>query len=464
MKFLRRKKFKIFEKLRELLGKEKVFLSEEELLSYSYDASSLIRIPSAVILPDKKEEVIEVLRWIKEHQIPLTPRGSGTSTTGSALAHTGGVILCFSRMNRILELYEEERIVRVEPGVLNGELKAYLKRFELFYPPDPASMNFSTIGGNIATGAGGPRGLKYGTTKDYVLALEVVLPGGKVLKTGPPTLKKATSYNLTSLFVGSEGTLGVFTEIFLKVLPYPEKRILFLSFHTLEEEPLEIISQILKAGLTPASSEFIDQTSIKALKQTSGFKIPLDLEPGVRSLLFLEFDGSASEVRELITKIEKFYSQNSIRFIKAEKEKDIEVLWEVRRALSPALKVLGTSKIADDVVVPRRFMKVLLSEIRKLESESGIFISCFGHAGDGNFHVNLLFEEEKRGKALEVRENIIKKVLELSGTISGEHGIGYTKRSYVNLELSPLEIEIIKKLKKIFDPDGLLNPLVKLPD
>lgn len=464
MKFLKKGKFKILEKLQEILGKEKVLLEEEELLSYSYDASSLIRKPLAVILPEKKEEVVEVLKWIKKHQIPLTPRGSGTSTTGSALAHSAGIILCLSKMNRILELDEEERVVRVEPGVINGELKSYLKKFRLFYPPDPASMNFSTIGGNVATGAGGPRGLKYGTTKDYVLALEVVLPGGEVLKTGPTTLKGVVPYNLTPIFIGSEGTLGVFTEIFLKVLPLPEKRVLFLSFHSLEEEPLELLSQMLKRGLTPASSEFVDKTSLKALVQIQKVKELLPLDSLTKALFFVEFDGTHLEIKDLVPKIERFYFEKGIRVIKAEKEEEIESLWEIRRTLAPALKVLGSLKIADDVVVPRKFMKIFLTEIRKLEKESKLPIVCFGHAGDGNFHVNLLFEEEKKEIAKEVREKILKKVLELSGTISGEHGLGYTKRTYINWELSSLQIEIMKKIKKIFDPDNLLNPWVKLPD
>lgn len=464
MKFLKNEKLKVFEELQNLLGKEKVLLKEEELFSYAYDASSIIKVPSAVVLPEKKEEVIEVLKWIKKYKIPLTPRGSGTSTTGSALAHTGGIVLCFSKMNRILELYIEERVVRVEPGILNGDLKSYLKNFGLFYPPDPASMHFSTIGGNVATGAGGPRGLKYGTTKDYVLALEVVLPGGKVLKTGPATLKGVVPYNLTPLFVGSEGTLGVFTEIFLKVIPYPEKRILFLSFHTLEDEPLEFLSQILKSGVTPTSSEFIDQTTLKALKQTSRVEELPYLSSKISSLLFLEIDGTAEELKILVPKVETLYLEKGIKFIKVQKEEEIEALWEIRRTISPTLKLLGSCKIADDVVVPRRWMKSLLSEIRKLEKESGIFIACFGHAGDGNFHINLLFEEDKKNIAVNVREKIFKKVLELSGTISGEHGIGYIKKPYVNWELNSLQIEIMKKIKKIFDPEGLLNPSVKLPD
>ncbi len=449
--------------LEKLLGKDQVLTKESDLLAYSYDSSSLIKVPSAVAFPEKKEEVIEILKLAKEYKVPIISRGAGTATTGSSLAHKGGLVLCFCRMNRILELNEEERIVRVEPGVLNGDLKKFLKKYGFFYPPDPASFAYSTIGGNVATGAGGPKCFKYGTTKDYVLALEVILPGGKVLKTAPYTLKAAVFYNITPLFVGSEGTLGVFTEIVLKIIPLPEKRLLFLSAHKKEEKPLEIISQLLKNKVTPASAEFVDKTTFLALLNSKQRDL-LKNFTNFKALLFLELDGEESAVDKEKSKVEKFYNDLGIFYIKAEEEEEIEKLWDIRRAISPALKILGEKKIADDVVVPRRFMKELLFRIRKIEEETGLNICCFGHAGDGNFHVNILFNPEKEKIALKAREKIIKEVLSLEGTISGEHGIGYTKKSFVSWELSPFQIEIMKKLKKVFDPDGILNPHIKIPD
>ncbi|RKX62188.1 MAG: glycolate oxidase subunit GlcD [Thermodesulfobacteriota bacterium] len=448
--------------LENLLGKDKFLTKEEDLLSYSYDSSYLIRLPSCVALPEKKEEVVEILRLAQKYKVPVISRGAGTATTGSPLPHKGGVVICFSKMNRILEFNEEERIVRVEPGVLNGELKNFLKKYGFFYPPDPASYAFSTIGGNVATGAGGPKGLKYGTTKDYVLALEVVLPGGKVLKTGPSTLKCAVPYNLTPLFIGSEGTLGVFTEIVLKVIPLPSKRVLFVSIHEREEEPLDIISELLKKRITPACAEFVDKTTLLAL--IKGNILNLFQNKNFSSLLFLELDGEKETLNKEMILVENFYKELKIFFEKAEDEKIIENLWEIRRSISPSLKILGKKRFAEDVVVPRRFMKELLFRIRNIEKEEGLYISCFGHAGDGNFHVNILFDPENEKKALKTREKILKEVLKLSGTISGEHGVGYIKRDFVNLELSPLQIEIMKKLKKVFDPDGILNPQVKIPD
>jgi glycolate oxidase subunit GlcD len=441
------------------------FISGEEALSYSYDASGLFFIPDGVVLAENKEDVCKVLKLAEELGFFVIPRGRGTATTGSPLAKKGGIVLSLERMNRILEFNEEERIVVVEPGVINGELKRFLKKRGYFYPPDPASYEFSTIGGNVATGAGGPKGLKYGSTKDYVISLEVVLPGGRILKTGPPTLKQAAAYNLAPLFIGSEGTLGVITEIVLKVLPLPEKRILFVSFHQKEEEALEVISYILKSRKTPSCAEFVDKTSLKALKLCfTDKKTEILVEKDIKSLLFLEFDGNQAEVGEAVCFVENFYREKDIKFIKAEKEEEAEKLWRIRREISPALKLLGERKIADDVVVPRNYMQELLSFVRKLEKEGGIPVSCFGHAGDGNFHINLLFNEEKRKIAENLRKKILEKVISLKGTISGEHGIGYTKRSFVNLELSSFHIEVMKKLKKVFDPRGILNPLVKIPD
>lgn len=432
-------------------------------MAYSYDASNLYFKPDAVALPERKEEVLKILELADKYEFYVISRGSGTATTGSCLPISGGLVVSFTRMNRILEVNLEDRIVRVEPGVLNGELKKYLKKYHLFYPPDPASYSFSTIGGNVATGAGGPKGLKYGTTKDYVLALEVALPGGYLLKTGAPTLKGVVPYNLTHLFVGSEGTLGIFVEIILKLLPLPEKRCLFLIFFSSEEEALETIKELLIMGLTPASAEFVDKTSLLVCKENIKFLAKeINLTDKVESLLFLEIDGRNLEVLEESRLIEEYLKGRALLYIKREEEEEIENLWEIRRNISPALKKLAPKKKADDIVVPRSKMKEFLKFLRELEHKYSLFISAFGHVGDGNFHVNLLYEDE--AKACEVREAILKKVLELHGTISGEHGIGYLKRSYVRWELEPYQIEIMKKIKKIFDPKGLLNPQIKLPE
>ncbi|BAU22410.1 FAD-binding protein [Caldimicrobium thiodismutans] len=449
--------------LKDLFG-ERLLLAEEDILPYGADASSLFFKPEVVVFPETKAEVSELLRLAESFNFPVVARGSGTSTTGSSLPVEGGMVVSFAKMNRILEIVPEERLARVEPGVLNGDLKNYLKKFGLFYPPDPASYAFSTIGGNVATGAGGPRGLKYGTTKDYVLSLEVALSGGKLLKTGPTTLKGVVPYNLTPLFVGSEGTLGLIVEIVLKLLPLPEKRKLYLVFSPVESKTLELITETLLKGLTPASAEFVDRTTLKVIKEKVEEKVRTDqILKTTESLLWVEFDGRIEEVKRDSGAFEIILEQKGLSFLSADKEEDIEALWEIRRGISPSLFKLGPKKIADDVVVPRRKMVEFLRYLRKLEEESGISIASFGHAGDGNFHVNLLFKEGEEERAKSIRENLLKKVLEFFGSISGEHGIGFSKRPYVVWELDPLQIELMKKLKALFDPKGLLNPHVKLP-
>jgi len=446
--------------LKELLG-DRFLTKEEDLYPYAFDASPLSFSPEAVALPHHKEEVLEILKLSYLYEFPVVSRGSGSATTGSALPIEGGLVLSLARLNRILELNQEERIVRVEPGVLNGDLKRYLRRYGLFYPPDPASFSFSTIGGNVATNAGGPRGLKYGTTKDYVLALVVGLMGGKLLKTGAYTLKGVVPYNLTSLFVGSEGTLGVFLEIVLKVLPLPPQRVLFLAFWEREEAALEAISEALKRGLTPATAEFVDQTTLLALREEVS-SLMGEFER-LKALLFVEFDGKEEEVRVEAELFERLLREFEAPFLKAEKEDEIESLWEIRRSISPALKRLRGKKVADDVTLPRRNLATFLRFLRTLEEEEGVMIAAFGHAGDGNLHVNLLFEEGDEERAQRVRETALRKVLELWGTLSGEHGVGYTKRPYVLWELDPLQLEMMKGIKRLFDPKGLLNPQIKLP-
>lgn len=442
--------------LEKLLGDR--LLLGEEVLPYAYDASSVSFQPQAVALPETKEEVLEILRLADFYEFSITPRGAGTSTTGGPVPVGGGLVISFSRMNRILELNLEERLVLVEPGVINGDLKSYLRKFGLFYPPDPASYAFSTIGGNVATGAGGPKGLKYGTTKDYVISLLVALPGGRLLKTGPATLKAVVPYNLTSLFVGSEGTLGLFLEIYLKVIPLPECRALFLIKFPREDGALYFINEIIKEGLTPATAEFIDKTTLSALR--TRFQ---ELSESFEALLFLELDGSEEEVTKDSHRIAKHLATSGYPFILSNDEEEIEKLWEIRRNVSPSLRGFAPKKISDDVVLPRRRMVEFLRSIREIEAESRIRISAYGHAGDGNFHVNLLFEEGLEEEAEIVRKKILHRVIEMLGTISGEHGVGYTKRPYVSWELNPIQLEIMAKIKSIFDPKGLLNPRKKLP-
>ncbi len=446
-----------------------IFRDSEEICSYFYDSSSVRGIPEVVLFPEKEEEVIEVLKIAENYKIPVTLRGAGTSTTGSSVSQLPGILMVFTRMNKILEINPLERTVVVEPGVVNKELNNVLREYGLFYPPDPASYAFSTIGGNVATSAGGPKGLKYGTTKDYVLNLKVVLPGGHIFYTGKPVLKQAAGYNLTSLMVGSEGTLGVFTKIVLKVLPLPEKRALFLIFFQEETKAFEIMNDLLEKGITPSSAEFVDLRSVKMLAES---KLSEEIYPPFQekletlrpeSLLFLELDGYKESVLREKEILEKVLKSAGIFFFYFENEEKMERIWEIRRKLSPVLRRLGEVKLSDDIVIPRRFLAPFVKTLRKIERREGVSIVAFGHAGDGNLHVSIYSSREKKERAKKIREEIIEEVWKYNGTCSGEHGIGILKKEFFAKEYPPLVIEIMKKLKKIFDPSGILNPLVKLP-
>jgi len=421
--------------------------AESDRLVYAYDASGRTFLPEAVALPRNTEEVSRILALSYEEEFPVIPRGAGTATTGAPLAVEGGLVVAFTLMDRILEINAEDLVVLVEPGVINGRLKEKLASRGLFYPPDPASYQFSTLGGNVATCAGGPRGLKYGVTRDYVLALEAVLPGGEVLSLGTRTLKGVVGYDLTRLLVGSEGTLAVITKVALKVLPLPPARTTVAVGFVSEEEALASLNEILCEGLLPAAAEFMDETALLATEA---------LDPEIKGLLLLEFDGPELGVKEEVERALGRLRDRS-QFLKVASGEAAETLWDLRRAISPALKKLGPRRIAEDIVVPRSKLPLFVKEVRNLSGNFGLRVACFGHAGDGNLHVNILFEKEDRRVNL-LREEILSLVLSLSGTLSGEHGIGLTKKAYLPWEIPPRALSLMREVKKVFDPKGLLNP------
>jgi len=408
-----------------------------------------------VALPESAEEVSRILSLAAEEKFPVIPRGAGTATTGASLALQGGLVLSLLKLNRILEINTEDLVAVVEPGVFTGTFKREVAARGLFYPPDPASYEFSTIGGNVATGAGGPKGLKYGVTKDYVLGLEVVLAGGEIIFCGRRTMKGVVGYDLVHLFTGSEGTLGVITKIVLKLLPKPESSATLAAYFDAIETAAEGFLKLIKRGLLPAAAELLDEVALKAVKNTG-----LNLPPKSSALLLLEFDGGKSQVKEDLEAAEEALGPLGLKTEKALEESSRQRLWQARREVSPALKKLYPSKIADDVVLPRRLVPRFLREAKKIASQRGLTVACFGHLGDGNIHVNILFDPQKasRLQVEETRREILDLVLTLSGTISGEHGIGLTKKGYLPKELPPSLIELEKDLKKVFDPWGILNP------
>jgi glycolate oxidase len=360
-------------------------------------------------------------------------------------------------MNRILEVDSENLNVLCEPGVINGKLQHELEKRGLFYPPDPASMNFCTIGGNVAENAGGPRALKYGVTRDYVMELETVLPNGEIMTTGVRTPKGVVGYDLTRLFVGSEGTLSVFTKIRLKALPLPEEVVTLLAIFNNLESSGKAVTNILSSKIIPRTLEFMDSETIAAVENFQ----PVGLPKNVAAVLLIELDGHPSAIKKEAEKIAEICEHHGAEIKMAEDEDARNKLWTARRAVSPALYHIAPTKINEDIVVPRNQIPEMLKRLRRLSEESGIKIVNFGHAGDGNIHVNIMVDkknEEEYKKGLQLVEQIFKNTLELGGTISGEHGIGLTKLNYIGMEIPRPVIEIMKSIKKVFDPKNILNP------
>ncbi len=444
---------RIKDSLKDLLG-ERVCFREEDLLAYSYDASGIWALPEAVCFPERVEEVASLLRLAWEERIPVVPRGAGSSTTGSAVAVRGGLVISSARLNRILEISPLDLLAVVEPGVVVADLDRALAQVGLFYPPDPASLAFATIGGNIATCAGGPRGLKYGVTRDYVLSLEIVLADGTVVEVGRRTAKSVVGYDLTRLLVGSEGTLAFITKATLKVLPRPESRSVCLAAFKSPFEAVTALNTLLSAGVLPRTAEFLDDLTISAIAQR--------LPPGfssAKALLILELDGSREAVASDLQRLKKTLSPARI-FVAGDQQEE-ETIWAARRAISPALRQLRPHKRGEDIVVRRSRLAELVSLVIRLRERHRLPIASFGHAGDGNLHVNILFDARdpgERDRAEKARRDLFSGVLELEGTISGEHGIGLTKMLYLPQEVSPPVLSLMKGIKKVFDPRGILNP------
>jgi glycolate oxidase len=439
------------------LSSIKISTEPEDLICYGFDASGFQESPSAVVWPGNTEDVVKVMKYAYENSIPVVPRGAGTGMTAGAVPSKGSIIISFEKMNRILEIDSENLNVLCEPGLINGKLQRELKWMDLFYPPDPASMNFCTIGGNVAENAGGPRALKYGVTRDYVMEIEAVLPNGEIITTGVKTSKGVVGYDLARLLVGSEGTLSVFTKIRLKVLPMPEEVVTLLAaFDNLESSGVAV-SKIISAKIIPRTLEFMDREAIIAVENYK----PVGLPEGVEAILLIELDGHPATITKEAEKIADICRNLGAEIEMAEDENARDNLWAARRAVSPALYHIKPTKINEDIVIPRSMVSEMLKRLRKLSEESGIKIVNFGHAGDGNIHVNIMVDrkdKEEYQKGLSLVEQIFKDTLLLGGTISGEHGIGLTKADYIEMEISKKELEIMEAIKKVFDPKNILNP------
>ncbi|MBF0118123.1 MAG: FAD-binding protein [Desulfobacterales bacterium] len=449
---------KNFKKLKQIVGADNITKTYEELFCYSYDASTCGYLPDAVVFPKTVKEVSEIVLLANCDKFFLIPRGAGSGMTGGSIATLGGVVVAMNRFNRIIEIDKNNFIAIVEPGVITNHLHQAVEKEGLFYPPDPASSTFSTIGGNLAECAGGPRAVKYGVTRDYVLGLEVVLPTGEIINTGVKTAKGVVGYDLTRLIVGSEGTLGIITKAILKLIPLPEAAMTMMVVFDEMETAAHAVSQILRRGYIPKTIEYMDNASIRCVEDYLKIGLPIEAS----ALLLIEVDGKKDELTKLIEPLKILCEQLGAKETKIAKTKEeTESLWKARKAVSPALFRYAPDKINEDIVVPKDKIPDMVHKIKELSSKTGLLMATFGHAGDGNIHCNIMLDKkdkEQVEKAKYALDEIFNYTLKLGGTISGEHGVGITKRDYISKEIGRDELNLMKRIKSLFDPKGILNP------
>ena len=444
------------EKVIALLGKERCFFNPEDLLVYSYDANAEVRaLPDGVVSPKNTEEVSAIVKLANQYRVPVIPRGAGSGYTGGSVPVCGGVVIAMDRFNKILELDPDNFLIIVEPGVITKEIHLAAEKIGLMYPPDPASAAFGSIGGNIAENAGGIRAVKYGVTKNYVMGLEVVLPTGEVVHTGSKCIKDVVGYNLTELFVGSEGTLGIITKALLKLIPPPEaRRTMTATFFSLEQAA-EAVKAIYQAGIRPATLEFLDRISIEAVENAIHF----GATPEEGALLLIEVDGAEialdAEIEKIITACT---GCNAITVRKATTEKEREDLWQARRALSFALCEIATEWEDDDVSVPVSRIPQMIRHLDAIAQRHNLIIANFGHYGDGNIHIGMTTGKEGRPFPREAKEEVVQAVVELEGRIAAEHGIGCLKACNLKWNIDVETLAMMRRFKKLLDPLGILNP------
>ena len=446
------------------MGKSSCSRKKEDLVCYAYDATARTYLPDVVVFPGNTQEISAILNLADSEGFFVIPRGFGSGVTGGSLAVRGGVILVMARFNRILEIDKGNLIAHVEPGVVTGHFHQAVERVGLFYPPDPSSSEFSTLGGNLAECAGGPRAVKYGVTRDYVLGLEAVLPTGEIIHTGVQTSKGVVGYDLTRLLIGSEGTLGIITRITLRLLPLPETvRAMTAVFDKLDTAA-ETVSKIIRNGIVPRTIEFMDNASIRCVESRLKIGLPVHAE----ALLLMEVDGRVQETEILIDQLKTVCISSGATDIQiADSQQEMDNLWKARKAIAPALFQYGPDKINEDIVVPRSKIPDMVRRINSLKEETGLVMVSFGHAGDGNIHFNIMLDKKNKTqlkKAEYAIDALFDYTLKLGGTISGEHGVGITKAAYIEKEIGSVELRLMKKIKKVFDPKGILNPGKIFPD
>ncbi len=449
---------RIIAQLKEIVGKGQVSTEKADLICYSYDATQQKFLPDVVVHPQTSEQISRIMRLANTEKVPVFPRGAGSGFTGGSLPTKGGIVLTTERMDEILEIDEENLVAVVQPGVVTEQFQQAVEKVGLFYPPDPASLKFSTLGGNVAECAGGPRCVKYGVTKDYILGLEVVTPLGDIITTGGPTMKGVVGYDLTKLLCGSEGTLGIITKIVIKLLPLPEAKKTMLVLFDSIDGAARAVSAIVRNKIIPATLEFIDGRTLDCVKQATGLQVP----DTARAVLIIEVDGDREFLDKQARKIADIIQPLGVVETRiAETPEESEALWQIRRSVSASLRKVNPDKYNEDICVPRSKVPEMIRKIDEISDRYGIPIVNFGHAGDGNIHVNIMIDKKVPGEQ-EKAEKAIKEVFEgtlsLGGTMSGEHGIGIAKAPYIPLEITPETAAYMKTLKKALDPNNILNP------
>lgn len=447
--------------LKNIVGEENYSDDKAHLIAYCYDATKERYEPEAVIFPRNEQDVSKVLSYCNENRIPIIPRGAGSGFTGGALPVNGGIILALERhFNQILEIDEKNLIARVQPGVVNKIFQEAVEAKGLFYPPDPASQEYSTLGGNVSENAGGMRAAKYGITKDYIMALRAVLPNGDIIRAGKKTIKDVAGFNICGTLIASEGSLAVITEITIKLIAKPKFSQSAMGVFDDIESAMNAVYKTMASGITPVAMEFLDNLSIRAVEERFSKGLPID----AGAILITQVDGDIPEqITWQLKELQARFEENGCKSFKiAQNEQESQDLWFARRNVSQSITIYGKKKLNEDITVPRSRLPELLTEIGKLSQKYGFKIPCFGHTGDGNVHTNVMVpdpnDKASLQKGYECIEEIFKVAINLEGTLSGEHGIGLSKAPFMKLAFTPEEMNLFRNLKKAFDPNNILNP------
>lgn len=446
------------EKIKSIVNIGRVLTDESDRFSYSFDGSFGTFLPDAVIQTKSVEELAEIVKYANEEKIPIYPRGQSTSLSGGPLPVKGGLVIDLSVMNDILEIDEEDLVAVVSPGVLTANIHKAAEEKGLMYPPDPSSSNVSTIGGNLAENSGGPRGLKYGVTKDYVIGLEVITPQGEIIKTGGRTVKNVTGYDLTKLIVGSEGTLGIITKAILRLIPKPPASETVMAVFNSLVDAGTAISKVLTSGILPSKLELLDQASMIAVENYEPLGLPVDAQ----AIILIELDGHPTALKEEVQKVAevcKTAGARSIDVPQSKEEKD--EVWKARKLVSPAIVRIKPTKISEDATIPRSKIPEMCARLEAIKKKYNVHLVVFGHAGDGNLHPNIICDKTDREEMKRVEQavtEIFSTAIELGGTLSGEHGIGTMKSSFMEMELGATGVDMMKRIKEAWDPNNIMNP------